>query len=255
MVDLHDQHAGEVIRRPLLVEVISFLLLDAVIAWLVEALAIDTLQVFVRRAGAKAAKVCREVAVEDHQRILGLRVVIKAFGDKYVAANEHIRAPEFRQLFTAHLEVADIFCVFRLFDIRQNRIELDVDHLLAVRVKADLFRLTDDVAGLKPPVLSGATCRRQLHCLSVRQVEGVVFVQDGLNIIVASRDIIHVDGWEAQRAAADLYAGAGFHAVYCDAENLRCVIGLLHLEAGLCLAIRSDDENDASILGFFYGLL
>src|SRR5208337_2964352 len=74
MIDFRNQDAWEPRRNPLLIELVGFLLLDAVVTGNVESLAVIGLQVGIGWLGSKALKIRVEVVLGDDQRIRNMGV-------------------------------------------------------------------------------------------------------------------------------------------------------------------------------------
>ena len=111
MLNLEDEIAGEAGGDPLLVEVVGLLLLNAVVAGEVEALAVVGLEVGVRRGGAEVVEAVGEVAVKNHEREMGVGVVVKAIGDENDGGEKDGAAPELGEDVALNAQMADIFGV------------------------------------------------------------------------------------------------------------------------------------------------
>ena len=109
---------------PLLIELVSLLLLNAVVAGNVEAFAVVRLQVGIGRLGAKAAEIGVEVVFVDDERKMNVGVRIKSLGHQHVGAEKHGTSPEFGEQRALNLEVTDVFRVLR----RRNRRNFLIEH-------------------------------------------------------------------------------------------------------------------------------
>src|SRR3954464_11214741 len=108
MLDLHDQDAGEIRPRPLLVKLVSLFLLDLVIARDMEPLTIVRLQVRIRRLRAKVGKVAYEMIVKNCKRIMRLGVLVKSLRYQDDGAQKHRPAPELCQQLALDPDVANV---------------------------------------------------------------------------------------------------------------------------------------------------
>ena len=104
-----------------------------------EALAVVGLQVRIGGLGAEAAEVVGEVAVEDHQRVAGLGVLIEAVGEQDVRPEINGPAPELAEQAALDADVPNVFRVFWRIDGRHRLVEHDGDAGIAVEL---------DLAGL-----------------------------------------------------------------------------------------------------------
>ena len=109
--DLDDEEARETWRDPLLVEVVGLLLLDAVVGREVEAVGVLGCEVWVGRLSPKVRDIVRKVAMEDHQRVVGLGVLVEVLRHQHVGGEVDVPAPELRQAFAADADVADKLAV------------------------------------------------------------------------------------------------------------------------------------------------
>ena len=124
MIDVRDQDARKAGRDPLLIELVSLLLLNAVVAGDVEALAVVRLQVGIGRLGAKAGEVGVEVIFIDDDRKMNVGMRIKSLGHQHVGAEVHGTSPEFGEQRALNLQVPDVFRVLR----RRNRRDFLIEH-------------------------------------------------------------------------------------------------------------------------------
>jgi len=115
MLNLDNKHARKIRADPFLIEVISLVLHDVVVAIDVGSLIAYALEIFLGRLASEAREVRRKVAVEDGQRIAGLRVIVKSGRQEYVCAEVHIPAPEFAK------KIAFDFDVSYEFGVRRRR--------------------------------------------------------------------------------------------------------------------------------------
>ncbi len=251
MVDLDHQEPGEVLGRPALVEVIGLLLLDPVVAGQVEALGIVRLQIRVRRGGAEAGDVVREVAVEHHQRVVGVRMGVEPLRHQHMGAQIDRSAPEGRERLALDPDVADVGGVGLGRDRRDLLVEAQGDPRRMRRVHMHLDRPGIEIARLGVPVLALAHVRRQLHHRPIGPVEGLVAVQHRLRPIVPG-----LQGREAPRRPAERLGVhhrrlARLQAVHIVAEHERRGQGLVlaPLGARFALGIGGEQQDDPAIQG------
>ncbi len=83
VLHLDDEEARVVFCGPLLVEVIRFLLLDAVIAREMKAVRVVGLQLWIRSFGAEFSKAVVEVIVKKQQRKMGIRMFVETLWNKH----------------------------------------------------------------------------------------------------------------------------------------------------------------------------
>ncbi len=95
MLYFYNQKSRKVRFIPAFIEVIGFLLLNDIITFHIKTSRIFGCEVLIRRSGPEPSKVGRKVPVENHQRIPGLGMVIKSFGQEDVCSQVHIPPPEF----------------------------------------------------------------------------------------------------------------------------------------------------------------
>ena len=111
VLQLDDEDARKTWRNPLLIELISLLLLDTVVACEMEALTVVRLQVRIRRSGAKTIEAVDKMVVENQQREVGIRMVVKALRHQNDSTQKHGPAPELRQYIALNTNMPDIFRV------------------------------------------------------------------------------------------------------------------------------------------------
>ena len=93
-MDLDDEHAGCIGCDPVLVKIVSMFLNDPVVAFDVEAGAVDRLEVWIGRLYPKAAEIAREVPLKNTPRLAGFRVVIETLRQEHVGAQVGGPAPK-----------------------------------------------------------------------------------------------------------------------------------------------------------------
>src|SRR5579885_527316 len=113
MVDLHDQHARKFWADPLLVKLIRLFLLNAVIAGDMKTLAVVRLQVRIGRPCAKVVETFRKMVVEDDEREVRLRMLVKTFRHEHNRRQVYGASPEFRQQRALNLQVTNVPRVLR----------------------------------------------------------------------------------------------------------------------------------------------
>src|SRR6185436_18801390 len=111
VVDVRDDNAGKARGNPLLIELVSLFLLNAVVSGYVEAFAVVRLQVGIGRFGAKAGEVGVKVIFVDDDRKMNVGMRIKSLRHQHVGAQVHGTSPEFGEQCALNLEVPDVFRV------------------------------------------------------------------------------------------------------------------------------------------------
>ncbi len=127
VIDVRDQDARKAGRNPLLIELVSLFLLNAVVAGNVEALAVIGLQIGIGRLGAKAAEIGIEVVFADDERKMNVGMLVESLGYQHVGAEVHGPAPELGEQRALNLEVPDVLRVLRRRDGRDFLVEHDGD--------------------------------------------------------------------------------------------------------------------------------
>ena len=150
----------------------------------VEPLAVVGLEVRVGRLLAESAEGLGEVAVEDHQRVSGLGVLVEPLGEQDVGAQVHRPAPELREPLALELLVLDV-----LGRGGSGIGGMTLSSVMAIvpggrPVDGDLAGRAVEVAGRLVPLLPLAAVHRQLDDVPVGAVEGLVPVQQGLDAVV-----------------------------------------------------------------------
>ena len=125
MLNLDDEHAREVRRCPLLIELVGLFLLNAVVAGKVKALAVVGLEVGIGRRGAEAVEVVDEVIVKNDEREMRVGVFVEALGNENDGTDEHGAAPELCQHVALNADVADVLSVGRRLDRGNDFSECD----------------------------------------------------------------------------------------------------------------------------------
>ena len=166
VLNFDDEHAREAGADPLLVELVSLLLLDAVVAAEVEAFAVVGLEIGIGRLSAKIVEAVDKVVVKDDQREARVRMVVESFGHKHDGGEIHGPSPELRQQRALNLDVADVFRVRRRWigGISWSS-EMEID--AAAGLDVDLRWLAVKIAGRDVPVLPFALVHVQLDGFAV----------------------------------------------------------------------------------------
>ncbi len=112
----------------------------------------------------------------------------------------------------------------------------------------DAFGDAVEIAGLGIPVLAFAFVHGELDGVAVGAVEGGVFVEDGLNPIVAGGEIAETGDGVAESVVGDDGVLAGGEGVNVHAENLLgFCFDFEDLVAGLRVVGGGDDDVDAAV--------
>src|SRR5262245_54054705 len=97
MLDLHEEDSREAGGDPVLLGLPRKFLLDAVVAFELEALAVFRLEARVRRRFAKPVGRARKMTVSDHERIVRRGMGIVSPGQAHPRGEVHVAAPELRE--------------------------------------------------------------------------------------------------------------------------------------------------------------
>jgi len=111
VLDLDDQKTRKTWLDPFLIKGVSFLLLDPVVTVDMESLRVLALEATVGGLGAEVTEVAREVAVEDHQGIARVWMLVVAMRQEHVGTEEHRPPPELGQQLALNLDVLDVLGV------------------------------------------------------------------------------------------------------------------------------------------------
>ena len=247
VLDLHHQHPGEVVARPVLVELPGVFLLDPVVAVEVEPRRVLALQVGLRRLLPPAPEGVGEVAVVDGDRITRVGVVIETVRDEHPGPEFGGRAPELGEEVALDLHVLH---VLRLRGHRQRGdllVEHDVDRGGAARAERDRLRGGVEVAGLAVPHLPLAPVRRQLHDVAVGALVGLVAVQERLHPVLASGDVGQAADRVPEGPTVHGDRLAGRPAVDVHAERQLAVRAVHDLEARLRGVVPGEHEDEPAV--------
>jgi len=187
VLDLDDQESWEGFGSPLFVEIVGFLLGGAVVAGELEALGVIGLEIVFGWLWAEAVEVGGEVAVEEHQGILGVGVGVEAFRQQDVCSEVHWLAPKLCKTRALDSDVADVPGVFGLGDGGDCFAEFELD--LGVGLDGDLGGLGVEIAGGLVPLAAFATIGGEFEGVAVSAVEGFVFVEDCLDGVFAGLEV------------------------------------------------------------------
>jgi hypothetical protein len=240
VLDEEEQHARELAGGPVLIELVARL----------RDLESEARQARVGRRGAEAVEVVGEMALIDQQRIVGIGMRRPAFGKDNDGAEVHRMAPKFGEDLALHFDVLDPFRVFGRFDGRNDFGEMDLDgsRVCGGRIDVDFFRDAVQVAGLGVPVLAFAFIHGELDGVAVGAVEGGVFVEDALDPVVASGEIVKARDGIAEGVVVDEGGLAGGEGVNVGAEDLLGAdFDFEDLVARLGVVGSGDDYVDATV--------
>src|SRR6185312_16814753 len=99
------QHARKARSYPLLIELVSFFLLDAVVACYVEALAVVRLQIGIGWLSAKAAEIAIEVIFADDQGKTNVGMRIETLRHQHIGTEIHGTSPELAEQRALYFDV------------------------------------------------------------------------------------------------------------------------------------------------------
>lgn len=124
------------------------------------------------------------MAVNDHERIPCLRVLVEALRQQHMRSQVQEPAPERGKRFALDLDVADVLRVFGLRDRRDLLVQRDRDAVRLGGIEVNLTRCAVEVAGCGAPRLPFAPVHRQFHGVTGSQVEHLILVEHGLDVIL-----------------------------------------------------------------------
>src|SRR5579859_1921323 len=193
VLDEEEQHARELAGGPVLIKLKLRL----------GALEGEAGHAGVRRRGAEAGEVAREMAVIHEKGIAGVGMGSPAFGKDHDGAEVHGLAPEFCKDLALHANVLDPFGVFGRRYGGDEFGEMDLKSFRGGGIEMDFFGDAIEVAGLGVPVLPFAFVHRELDGVAVGAMEGGVFVQDALDPILAGGNVAEIGGGIAESVVGD----------------------------------------------------
>jgi len=229
---------------------VSQLLLGPVVTLQIEPGAIDALQVGVRRNSAPTPEVRREVAVENGDGILRLRVLVKTGWEQHVSPQIHVRSPKVREELGADLDVLHPLRVFRGADLRDYLVENDLDPATRLRIQGNSSRGGIEVPRLSCPLLAFAAIRRQTHRVPIGPSEGLVSVQYGLYRVLASWNQADPLHWKAEHSVTDDGFRPRVQPFYIDPKDLLACRPRGNLEPRLSLFPLGHNQDQSTVLRF-----
>ena len=247
VIDLCNQDARKVWRLPLLVQLVFFLLLDAVVAGDMEALAVIRLQIGIGRLGAKAVEIVIEVIFRDCQGEARVGMFVETFGQQYVRAQIHRPPPELCEQRALNLHVANVLGVFRRFDWRNLLIHHYRDGLLRAPAQRDLQRLAVQICRRSVPVLPLALIHVQLHGMTVAAVKGFVAIEDRLREIFTRGNIAEIANGVAECGIVHRHRFARSQRIDVQTEYHLRLVRNADLHARLGAAVCGKQQQDAAI--------
>ena len=251
VLDLDDQVARVVGPRPVLVELVRMLFLDAVVALDVEALGVGGLEVRIRRRLPEAADRVGEVPVVDDERVARVRVGVEALGHEDVRAEVHRAAPELREPLREDPLVPDVLRRRGIRDGRNDLVELDRKRRRLAGLDRDLARRRVEIARRLAPLLPLAAVHRELHDVPVGAPERLVPVEERLDLVRPRRDRRETFDGIPEHVARDDEGRARLPSVGVDAEDLlRPQDRVAHLRARLGGLVLREDEEQAAVERF-----
>ena len=131
---------------------------------------------------------------------------------------------------------------------RDDLVESDSDRLGSCGVERDLPRRRVEVSGRLAPLLALAAVHRELHGVAVGAAEGLVPVEERLDLVGARRNLREAHGGETQDVALEDRLRSGLPAVDVDSEDLLAaerVVG--DLRAGLFALVGREEKQQASV--------
>jgi hypothetical protein len=238
VLDGDEDHPGEAGARPVLIELV------AVFFEIPEVFPPDpgSLGIFRRFAGSgrlfpepdEGVELAGKMPLVNHQGVVGFRVLLEAGGQEDDGAEEHRAAPKFGQALALDLDMLDVLRVLLFGEGRDDLIEGHVDRPVPRGVDPDLFGDAEEVPGRDVPHLALAAVHGELEGMAVRPAEGLVFMEKGLDDILAGRDLSKAVHGEAEHSGVEYSFLPGHQAFDVDPENgLGILVARADLEPGL----------------------
>ena len=253
MLDFDDDHARVVRAGPFLVEPVSVILDDLVVAREMKALVVVRLEVLIRRLLAETAERLGKVPVEDDERVARVGMTLKTLGQEDVSAQMHGPSPEFSEELALDSLVLDVPGRLGLGNCRNHLVETDDDGCGGTRARLDrhFLRRAVEIARGLVPLLAFAAVHGKLERVAVATVHGLVQMNHCLNAILAGRKETHVFKRISDRGRIDDDLRIGLKIIDVEAEDLLRLGSVVDLEARFVLGIRGKHHEQTAIEGSF----
>ena len=194
----------------------------------------------------------------DNQRIVGVGMFVEAIGKQNPGAEVYLLTPELAQHIALEAHVLEPFCGWfslgdhfrvqvRAGDRGNYLVERELDRRMCMGIEVELEGLVVEIAGFQVPVLALAPVRRQPEALSIGQMEELIDVEDGLNVVVAGIQIGERAAGVAEGIGVDDDGVAGGKAIDVDAETLRGEIVFPELHARLGVVAPGEDQDEMTV--------
>ena len=189
------------------------------------------------------------MAVEDHDRIVRLRMFVEILRHQHMCANEHITTPELGQQLAADAHMPDELRV----GLRRNGLDFPIEAqrgaLRMQRVDMHTHRRRIKIARLARPLLAFTLVRRQLQHTPVGEVKDFIAVQHRLYQVISRRHLRELAGGPAERPLTHEHRLSRTHGRNVLAEDERAGERLVrvHVLAGLAVEVTAQQQNEPPV--------
>ena len=240
VLDAKDEHAGKTARGPILIEAVGILEILQVVGF-------GTASGF-RSFFDKKFPVGLEMTLVDEQRIVCRGMLVETVGKEHGCAEIDGAAPEGGKELALNTDVLDVLGVFDGLDGGNIFGESEANDVIGLWIKVDELRLAEKIAGLLEPLLALAHVGRKFDGVAIGTMEGLVNIEDGLDIVVARRKLLERDERIAESCGVDHRGSSGLPGIDIETEELRALgFFFAELETGLRGFIGADAEKNVAV--------
>ena len=189
MLDFDGDHPWKIGPRPHFVKIVGLLLLDAVVTIQLKPSAVRTRNRRIGWSCTPARKIIGEVSVKNGQGIAGFGMFVKTFGQQDVCPQVNVASPKLGQTFTFELDVFDVFGISGLGDGWNFLIEGQYNGFAGFGVVLDFEGFGIEITWCLVPLAPFTPIPTEFDHFSISPMVGLVFVEQYLDVIFASRNI------------------------------------------------------------------